>query len=118
MTHAIELNPKNAPALNYLGYTYTEMGVKLEEAETLIRRALAIAPDDASTSTASLALYVRGDFTRAVEQLERAVELAGDDATIIEHSATPTSVSAIRATRCASIATRSDAPRRRRRSSG
>ena len=29
--------------------------------------------------------YQRGDYKRAVEQLERAVELAGDDPTIVEH---------------------------------
>jgi len=29
--------------------------------------------------------YQRGDYAKAVEQLERAVELVGDDPTIIEH---------------------------------
>ena len=29
--------------------------------------------------------YQRGDYHRAVEQLERAVELAGDDPTVAEH---------------------------------
>src|SRR3990170_980266 len=46
MKKAIELNPQNAPALNYLGYTWAEMGVQLEEAESLIRRALQIEPND------------------------------------------------------------------------
>ncbi len=36
MKKAIELNPKNAAALNYLGYTWAEMGVQLDEAEDLI----------------------------------------------------------------------------------
>ena len=31
--------------------------------------------------------YQRGDYKRAVEQLERAVELVGDDPTITEHLA-------------------------------
>ncbi len=31
--HAIALNPNNAAALNYLGYTYAEMGQHLDEAE-------------------------------------------------------------------------------------
>src|SRR4030095_16438568 len=44
MERAIELNPENAPALNYLGYTYADQGVRLDEAESLIRRALAISP--------------------------------------------------------------------------
>src|SRR5262249_10524214 len=46
MKKAIELNPRNAQALNYLGYTYAEQGTNLEEAEKLIKRALDIEPED------------------------------------------------------------------------
>ena len=38
--------PSNAPALNYLGYTYAESGKHLDEAEKLIKRALDIEPED------------------------------------------------------------------------
>jgi len=82
----VELNPKNAAALNYLGYTYAEMGVQLEEAERLIRRALEIEPDDGFyVDSLGWVYYQRGDYGHAVEQLERAVELAGDDPTVAEH---------------------------------
>src|SRR5207245_2843271 len=78
-----ELNPKNAAALNYLGYTYAEMGVQLEEAERLIRRALEIEPDDGFyVDSLGWVYYQRGDYGRAVEQPERAVELAGRDPTV------------------------------------
>ena len=66
MQRAIELNPKNAAALNYLGYTYAEMGVKLDEAESLIRRALEIEPDDGFyIDSLGWVYFQRGDYPRA-----------------------------------------------------
>ncbi len=86
MRRAIELNPHNAPALNYLGYTYAEQGINLEEAESLIRRALAISPNDGFyIDSLGWVFYQRGDYEAAVQYLERATALAGDDATIAEH---------------------------------
>jgi Flp pilus assembly protein TadD len=88
MKKAIELNPKNAAALNYLGYTWAEMGVQLDEAEDLIARALKLAPNDGFyIDSLGWVYYQRGDYVRAVEQLERAVEITVDDPTIIEHLA-------------------------------
>ena len=86
MRKAIELNPDNAPALNYLGYTYAEQGINLDEAEQLIRRALAISPHDGFyIDSLGWVFYQRGDYAQAVEYLERAVAIAGDDPTIAEH---------------------------------
>jgi tetratricopeptide (TPR) repeat protein len=88
MKKAIEINPKNAAALNYLGYTWAEMGVQLDEAEDLIARALKLSPNDGFyIDSLGWVYYQRGDYTRAVEQLERAVEITVDDPTIIEHLA-------------------------------
>ena len=79
MKKAIEINPKNAPALNYLGYTWAEMGVQLDEAEDLIARALKIAPNDGFyIDSLGWVYYQKGDYVRAVE-------LTVDDPTIIEH---------------------------------
>jgi tetratricopeptide (TPR) repeat protein len=62
------------------------MGERLEEAEDLILRALKIAPDDGFyIDSLGWVYYQRGDYQRAVEQLERAVEITVDDPTIIEH---------------------------------
>ena len=69
-----------------MGYTGAEMGVRLEEAEGLILRALKIEPNDGFyIDSLGWVYYQKGDYHRAVEQLERAVELATDDPTIIEH---------------------------------
>jgi Tfp pilus assembly protein PilF len=88
MKKAIELNPKNAAALNYLGYTWAEMGVRLDEAEDLVQRALKIQPNDGFyIDSLGWVYYQKGEYPKAVEQLERAVEITVDDPTIIEHLA-------------------------------
>jgi tetratricopeptide (TPR) repeat protein len=88
MKKAIELNPQNAAALNYLGYTWAEMGVLLDEAEILIQRALKIEPNDGFyIDSLGWVYYQKGDYHQAVELLERAVEITVDDPTIIEHLA-------------------------------
>ena len=88
MREAIELNPENAAALNYLGYSLAETGKRLEEAEDLIRRALAVDPNDGFyIDSLGWVFYQRGQYEDAVEQLERAVELTGNDPIIHEHLA-------------------------------
>jgi tetratricopeptide (TPR) repeat protein len=88
MRRAIEINPRNAAALNYLGYSLAESGNQLDEAEKLIRRAIAIDPTDGFyVDSLGWVYFQRGEFVRAVEELERAAELAGEDPTIIEHLA-------------------------------
>jgi tetratricopeptide (TPR) repeat protein len=86
MKRAIEINPQNAAALNYLGYTWAEMGIQLDEAEILIQRALKIEPNDGFyIDSLGWVYYQKGDYNKAVEFLERAVEITVDDPTIIEH---------------------------------
>ena len=41
---AIELNPENAAALNYLGYMLADRGIRLQDSISFIERALAIDP--------------------------------------------------------------------------
>ena len=86
MRRAIALNPRNSEALNYLGYTFAEQGVHLEEAESLILRALAVEPEDGFyLDSLGWVYFQQGRYARAVEKLERAVELTGNDPTIQEH---------------------------------
>ena len=37
METVIQIDPKHANALNYLGYTYADLGKNLDEAERLIK---------------------------------------------------------------------------------
>jgi Flp pilus assembly protein TadD len=88
MEKAIELNARNAAALNYLGYTWAEIGVHLDKAEKLIRQAMAIEPNDGFyVDSLAWVYYQRGEFKKAAEQLEHAIDLAGEDPTVTEHLA-------------------------------
>ena len=86
MRKAIAINPSNAPALNYLGYSYAEDGTNLGEAEKLIKRALVIEPEDGFyVDSLGWVYYQKGEYQKAVDQLERAVNLTNSDPTITEH---------------------------------
>jgi tetratricopeptide (TPR) repeat protein len=86
MKTVIDLDPKNANALNYLGYTYADLGIRLDEAEELVREALKYKPDDGYiTDSLGWVYYQRGDYETALVHLLRAAELAPDDPVILEH---------------------------------
>ena len=86
MRKAIELDPEYDEALNYLGYTYADMDVELDRAERLILRALELEPNDGFyIDSLGWVYYRKGDYRRAIEQLEKAVRLVIDDPVIIEH---------------------------------
>jgi Flp pilus assembly protein TadD len=82
----LELNPDNSAALNFLGYTYAERGENLDEAESLIKRALVLHPEDGFfIDSLGWVYYQRGDYHAAVVELERAAGLAGNDPVVSEH---------------------------------
>ena len=86
MHKAIEINPSNAPALNYLGYTYAEVRHPPDEAEKLIKRALDIEPEDGFyIDSLGWVYYQQGEYRKRSSELERAVNLTGNDPTITEH---------------------------------
>ena len=86
MQKVIALDPENANALNYLGYTYADMGTNLDEAESLIRKALKYKPDDGYiTDSLGWVLFKKGLFQEALIYLEKAVKLTADDPIILEH---------------------------------
>jgi tetratricopeptide (TPR) repeat protein len=86
MKQVIDLDPRHTNALNYLGYTYAEMGVHLDEAEQLIQRALALKPDDGYiTDSLGWVYFKKGRYREALSVLERASRLAPEDPVILEH---------------------------------
>ena len=88
MKKVIELEPENADALNYLGYTYADLGIKLDRAEELIKKALEIKPDDGYiTDSLGWVYYKKGLFSKATPILEKAAKLSDYDAIITEHLA-------------------------------
>jgi tetratricopeptide (TPR) repeat protein len=86
MKTVIELDPKHTNALNYLGYTYADMGILLDEAEQLVLTAIETQPDDGYIiDSLGWVYYKKGLFDRAVSELEKAVSLVPEDPTILEH---------------------------------
>lgn len=86
MEHAIQLAPKHANALNYLGYTFADKGVRLNEAFGLIQRALDLRPDDGYfIDSLAWVHYRQGNLEEATTLLEKAAELVPLDPVIHEH---------------------------------
>lgn len=82
----LDADPEFAPALNYLGYMWAERGVRLDEALSLVEKAVSLEPDNgAYMDSLGWAHFQLGDYEQALQHLERAVDLEGDDATIFEH---------------------------------
>jgi Flp pilus assembly protein TadD len=72
--------------LNYLGYSWVEQGVNLEQAKAMIEKAVELRPRDGYiTDSLGWVLYRLGDYKGAVTWLERAVALVPGDATINDH---------------------------------
>ena len=85
---AIALNPKNADALNYLGYAMADRGEDLEGALDLIKRAVELQPDSGYfIDSLGWVYYKMGRLDEAYTQLSRAAELVPSDAVILEHYA-------------------------------
>jgi tetratricopeptide (TPR) repeat protein len=86
MEKAIELNPKHSMALNYLGYSFADRGIRLDEAVDLIKRALEVRPDDGYyIDSLGWAYYKQGNLKEALKELKRAVDLVPDDPVLREH---------------------------------
>jgi tetratricopeptide (TPR) repeat protein len=82
----LELDPDNPDAQNFLGYTYAEKGVNLDEAERLIRAALQTKPNSGPIiDSLGWVLYKKGQYDQAAVQLERAHRIMPRDATVAEH---------------------------------
>jgi tetratricopeptide (TPR) repeat protein len=83
---ALELFPDQPQVLNYLGYSWVDMNIKLDEGLGMIRKAVDLRPDDGYiVDSLGWAYYRLGRFEDAVSELERAVELRAADATINDH---------------------------------
>jgi len=86
MKKALELQPEQPHVLNYLGYSWIDQGVNLDEAMKMIKRAVDQRPDDGYIVDSLGWAYFRiGNFQEAVKNLERAIELKPEDPTINDH---------------------------------
>ncbi|NOX35042.1 MAG: tetratricopeptide repeat protein [Deltaproteobacteria bacterium] len=86
MKRIIEIDPKDASALNYLGYSWADLGIKLDKALLLIKRAYKIRPDDGYIiDSLGWVYYKKGEYKKAVEYLEKAAKLTSFETIISEH---------------------------------
>lgn len=78
--------PDDASILNYLGYSLADRGLKLDEAESLIRKAVGLEPGNgAFRDSLGWALFRQGRFTQAVQELDLALKLLPEDETVSDH---------------------------------
>jgi tetratricopeptide (TPR) repeat protein len=83
---ALELEPEQPFVLNYLGYSWVDKGMNLDEARGMLDRAVALRPDDGFiVDSVGWVHYRLGEYPQAVETLERAVELEPGDPVINDH---------------------------------
>ena len=79
MRSVIRVRPDNAQAYNALGYTLADRNERLDEAKSLIEKANALSPDDASIlDSLGWVHYRLGNNGDALQNLERAYKLRND----------------------------------------
>ena len=88
---ALELYPDQPLVLNYLGYSWVDQGINLEEAFKMLRRAVELRPNDGYiVDSLGWAHYKLGQYAEATETLEQAIEPeAGRPGASTTISATP-----------------------------
>lgn len=86
LSQALKLRPDEPELLNYLGYAWIDRGERLDEAMGMVEKAVAANPrSGAIVDSLGWAHYRLGDYKKAVEVLEQAVELEAGDPEINNH---------------------------------
>ncbi|BCJ90188.1 hypothetical protein IZ6_09230 [Terrihabitans soli] len=83
---SIDLDPEQAVALNYLGYSWVDRGTAIEKGMDLIKKAVDLRPNDGDiVDSLGWAYYRQGKYPEATTELERAVELKPQSWEINDH---------------------------------
>lgn len=86
MRKVLELDPKHAHALNYIGYSYADRGINLDEAEKLTRQAVELLPDNGYIlDSLGWVFFKQKRYAEARDTLEKALKMSADDPVIWEH---------------------------------
>src|SRR3954467_4084324 len=87
MRKALELQPEQPHVLNYLGYSWIDQGINLDEGMKMIKRAVEQRPDDGYiVDSLGWAYYRISNYDDAVKNLERAIDLHPEDPTTNHHT--------------------------------
>jgi Tfp pilus assembly protein PilF len=82
----LAFDPKNGAVLNYYGYMLGDRGIRLDEAEALVQRAIKEEPyNGAYLDSLGWIYYKQNKLADAEATLRRAVQREGHDATIHSH---------------------------------
>jgi len=82
----LQQDPNNTMTLNYLGYMLADRNTRLEEALTLIKKAVTMDPQNgAYLDSLGWAYFRLGNYDLAEENLRKAAEKTPNDATIQDH---------------------------------
>lgn len=83
---ALKQFPDQPQVLNYLGYSWIDMNINLEEGLDMIRKAVELRPRDGYiVDSLGWAYYRLGRYDEAAAELERAVSIRPEDAVINDH---------------------------------
>ena len=83
---ALELNPDQPLVLNYLGYSWVDQGLNLEEAFKMLRRAVELRPNDGYVvDSLGWAHFKLGQYAEAAETLEKAINIKPADPVLNDH---------------------------------
>ncbi len=86
MLRVITLNKDHAAALNFVGYTWADENVNLDQALELIQHAVQLKPDNGFVRDSLGWIYFRlGRLGKAAEELQEAIRLSPDDPAIFDH---------------------------------
>src|SRR5262249_37533456 len=82
----IDVDPKNASALNYLGYMLADQNIRLQEAQDLIKKAVSLEPANYAFLDSLGWVYFRMNrLDEAEHELTRSLQLSDKDPTIHDH---------------------------------
>ena len=83
---ALELNPDQPLVLNYLGYSWVDQELNLEEAFKMLRRAVELRPNDGYiVDSLGWAHFKLGQYAEATDTLEKAINLKPADPVLNDH---------------------------------
>jgi tetratricopeptide (TPR) repeat protein len=86
LADAYKMKPDDPTVNNFYGYLLAEMGVRLEEAEGMVKRALDVEPENGYyIDSLGWIYYRRGEYDKAIVQLEKASGIVKNDPVILEH---------------------------------
>jgi len=84
--HALELYPDQPLVLNYLGYSWVDQGMNLDQAFAMLHKAVELRSTDGYiVDSLGWAYYKLGHYDEAVKELERAIDLKPADPVINDH---------------------------------